>query len=301
MNTRPLPPATGAARAWRVPLVATLLVLLALPLPGMAQTPAAPVASAAPDMAQSRAPGSADPMLQLGPGDAISIKVFGRPELDTTAYVSDDGTVPVPLAGPVDIGGLSPAQASARVADALREGQFLVDPQVTVFLVEFRSQQVSVLGQVQAPGRFPIQSRVSVFDLIAEAGGTTEDGADTVYLLRPNEDGTMQRHPVDLRALTQGDALHAPPTVQGGDSIFVPRAGQFYIHGEVQAPNMYRLEPGMTVVQALSRGGGLTQRGSSNRVEIRRRNADGQFVTFRPELTDPVQADDVILIKERIF
>lgn len=301
MNTRPLPPSTGARRRPRLQAMALLLVLLALPALGSAQPDSTVPPPSPTDVAQPPPAAPADPMLQLGPGDAISIKVFGRPELDTTAYISDDGTVPVPLAGSVEVGGLSPAQASARVADALRHGQFLIDPQVTVFLVEFRSQQVSVLGQVQAPGRFPIDSRVSVFDLIAQAGGTTEDGADTIYLLRPNEDGTVQRHAVNLRALTQGDALQAPPAVQGGDSIFVPRAGQFYIHGEVQAPNMYRLEPGMTVVQALSRGGGVTQRGSSNRVEIRRRNADGQFVTLRPELTDLVQADDVILIKERIF
>lgn len=291
---------TGATRNWSASAVAATLLLLVLSTPGMAQSPAAATA-APPVMAQAGTSEGADPLLQLGPGDAVSIKVFGRPELDTTTYISDDGTAPVPLAGPVRIAGLSPALASARVADALREGQFLIDPQVTIFLVQFRSQQASVLGHVQSPGRFPIESRVSVFDLIAQAGGTTEDGADVIYLLRPDADGTVQRQAVDLRALTEGGALQAAPAVQGGDSIFVPRAGQFYIHGEVQTPNMYRLEHGMTVVQALSRGGGVTQRGSSNRVEIRRRDADGQFVTLRPELTDLVQADDVILIKERIF
>ena len=297
MTTHPRAP-SGAIRNWSASAIATIALLLAAP--GMAQSPAAaPVAP--PSLTESGPGEGADPLLQLGPGDAVSIKVFGRPELDTTTYISDDGTAPVPLAGSVRIGGLSPAQASERVADALREGQFLIDPQVTIFLVQFRSQQVSVLGQVQSPGRFPIESRVSVFDLIAQAGGTTEDGADVIYLLRPDADGAVQRHAVDLRALTVGGALQAAPAVQGGDSIFVPRAGQFYIHGEVQAPNMYRLEHGMTVVQALSRSGGVTQRGSSNRVEIRRRDADGQFVTLRPELTDLVQADDVILIKERIF
>lgn len=297
MTTRPRA-STGALRNWSAFIIAAALLALTLSAPGMAQTPG-PAIPASP--AQTGTGERADPLLQLGPGDAVSIKVFGRPELDTTTYISDDGTAPVPLAGSVSIGGLSPAQASARVADALREGQFLIDPQVTIFLVQFRSQQVSVLGHVQSPGRFPIESRVSVFDLIAQAGGTTEDGADVIYLLRPDADGTVQRHTVDLRALTGGGAPQAAPAVQGGDSIFVPRAGQFYIHGEVQTPNMYRLEHGMTVMQALSRGGGVTQRGSSNRVEIRRRDADGAFVTLRPELTDLVQADDVILIKERIF
>lgn len=295
MITHPRAP-TCTTRRWPASTIAALLCLIALAPLALAQAP-----TPAPVEAQAGTGEAVDPLLQLGPGDAISIKVFGRPELDTTTYISDDGTVPVPLAGAVRIGGLSPAQASTRVADALRQGQFLVDPQVTIFLVEFRSQQASVLGQVQSPGRFPIESKVSVFDLIAQAGGTTEDGADVIYLLRPDGNGVIERHPVDLRALTEGGAAQIAPVVQGGDSIFVPRAGQFYIHGEVQSPNMYRLEHGMTVVQALSRGGGVTQRGSSNRVEIRRRDADGQFMTLRPELTDLVQADDVILIKERIF
>lgn len=297
MITHPRAP-TRTRRTRPAAAIATLLWLLALSAPVMAQAPAPAVP---PTPAEASTGEAADPLLRLGPGDAVSIKVFGRPELDTTTYISDDGTAPVPLAGSVRIGGLSPALASARVADALREGQFLIDPQVTIFLVEFRSQQASVLGHVQSPGRFPIESKVSVFDLIAQAGGTTEDGADVIYLLRPAADGTVQRHAVDLRALTEGGTLQAAPAVQGGDSIFVPRAGQFYIHGEVQTPNMYRLEHAMTVVQALSRGGGVTQRGSSNRMEIRRRDADGQYITFRPELTDLVQADDVILIKERIF
>jgi polysaccharide export outer membrane protein len=90
-------------------------------------------------------------------------------------------------------------------------------------------------------------------------------------------------------------------TLRGGDSLFVPPAEQFYIHGEVKAPNMYRLEPGMTVVQAISRGGGVTPRGSSNRIEIQRRKPDGSYKTSSAALGDVLQADDVIRIKERIF
>jgi polysaccharide export outer membrane protein len=240
-------------------------------------------------------------VLQLGPGDTVNIQVYGRPELGTTTYVSDDGTIPVPLAGPVQVAGLSPAAASQRVATALRDGQFLVNPQVTIILNQLRSQQVSVLGEVKSPARFPVDSKLSVFDLLAQAGGVTENGADLIYLIRPDKDGHVARYPIDLKGLADGRRSIPVLSLHGGDVVYVPRASQFYIFGEVQAPNMYRLEPGMTVLQAISRSGGITQRGSDSRIEIKRRNADGVYETIRASLTDQLQADDVVRVKERIF
>jgi len=240
-------------------------------------------------------------VLQLGPGDTVNIQVFGRPELSTTTYVSDDGTIPVPLAGAVQVAGLSPAAASQRVATALRDGQFLVNPQVTIILNQLRSQQVSVLGEVKSPSRFPVDSKLTVFDLLAQAGGVTENGSDLIYLLRPDKDGHVTRYPIDLKGLADGKRSIPVLTLRGGDVVYVPRASQFYIMGEVQSPNMYRLEPGMTVLQAISRGGGITQRGSDSRIEIKRRNADGVYQTISASLMDQLQADDVVRVKERIF
>src|SRR5258706_15608902 len=102
------------------------------------------------------------PLLALGLGDAASMQVYGRPALTTTTYIADDGTIPVPLAGRVPVAGLSPADAAERVAAAFRDGKFLVDPQVTLFLVQMRSQQVSVLGAVRTPGRYPVESTATV-------------------------------------------------------------------------------------------------------------------------------------------
>lgn len=242
-----------------------------------------------------------EPLLKLGPGDAVLVSVFGRPEFTTTTYVGNDGRITVPLAGPVAVAGLSPADAARRVAVALREGQFLVNPQVTITLSQYRSQTVSVLGEVKAPGRFPIETRTTVFDLLAQAGGVLETGSDVVYLIR-TENAKTVRHPVDLKALTSATPGAAPRfTLRGGDSIFVPRAEQYYVYGEVRSPNRYRLEPGTTVVQAISRSGGLTPRGSENRIEIKRKKSDGKYETIEADLTDAVQADDVIRVKERIF
>lgn len=244
---------------------------------------------------------TADPLLKLGPGDAVNIQVFGRPEFNTTTYVSDAGSISVPLAGEVEVINGSPADAARRVASALKKGQFLVNPQVTITLVTHRSQQVSILGDVRNPGRFPIETRTTVLDLLALAGGATDSGADVVYLIRTEESGQQVRYPVDLLSLGNGSTATAAPPLKGGDTVFVPRAEQYYVYGEVQTPNMYRLQHGTTVLQAITRSGGLTPRGSQRRIEIKRRQEDGSYKTLDAELTDTVKADDVIRVKERIF
>jgi polysaccharide biosynthesis/export protein len=256
------------------------------------------------DAAVEGVPGTADrPLLQLGSGDQIKLEVFGRPEMDTTTYVADDGSIRVPLAGVVIVGGLSPAESAERVEVALKKGEFLVDPHVTITVVQSRSQRVSVLGEVRNPGRYPMESNSTVLDLIAQAGGASEKGADIVYILRPDGAGGLKRFPVNLKGTM--DSRESTPailqTLQGGDSIFVPVAEQFYIEGEVRTPAMYRLEPGMTVVQAIARAGGVTERGSASRVKIRRKGPKGDYVVISGKAAETIQADDVLTVKERIF
>jgi len=251
--------------------------------------------------ATASAPAPARPLLQLGVGDEVNVQVYGRPELTTTTYVADDGSITMPLAGPVPIAGLSPTAAAREVAAAYKKAQLLRDPQVTILLTQSRSQQVSVLGEVRSPGRFPVNSTTSLLDLLAAAGGTTETSADTVFVIRPNEAGNLERHPVSLRGLQDGRQSLQFLVLRGGDAVFVPPADRFYIYGEVHAPNMYRLEPEMTVLQAISRSGGLTELATTRRIDVKRRAADGTIVANRITLTDRVQPDDVIYIREGRF
>jgi polysaccharide biosynthesis/export protein len=241
------------------------------------------------------------PLVQLGPGDSVTISVYGQPDLNGTVYVSDDGTIPVALTGPVKVSGLSPAEASARIEKALRDGKYLVDPHVTLTVTDSRSQRVSVLGQVGKPGRYAIQSDTSIFDLLAEAGGITEIGGDQVFILRTDKAGNITRYPISLKALAEGTNTGTALSLTGGDSVMVPVAAQLYIYGEVTSPGKFKVEPGMTVVQAIARAGGVTQRGSANRVVIKRRKPDGTYETTKASLSDLVQADDVIRVKESIF
>lgn len=241
------------------------------------------------------------PLVKLGTGDLVVVQVYGKPDLGTTTTVAEDGTVLVPLAGAVKVIGLSPAQASERIAEAYKRGEFLVNPQVTLTISNGKSQQVSVLGAVGKPGRYPIESRNTVFDLLADAGGKLTDGASVIVLMHTDGSGRTTRTSIDLDSLTDPKSPLPDLRIEGGDTLFVPRASQFFVYGEVNAPNQYRLEPGMTVIQALTRAGGITRRGSSSRIEIRRRSADGEFTTLRPKLNDSVQADDVIRVRESIF
>lgn len=283
----PVPARTAPAVS---PAPVAVAPLVPVPTRSPAAVPAPPSSSPA---AEDADPGT----LMLGPGDVVTMNVIGRPELSSTVYVADDGTVDVPLAGKVQVAGLAPADAGRRIGDALRLGQFLVNPQVSLTLTDYRSQQVSVLGEVRSPGRFALATRTSVLDALAEAGGTTELGGSHVEIVRRTPGGVKSY----ALSLEGDDVAAATFELHGGDTLLVPKARRFYIYGEVRKPDVYRIEPGMTVMQALSVAGGLTERGSDHRIEIRRATGDGQYKTFGAKLSDRIMEDDVVRVKERIF
>ena len=237
----------------------------------------------------------------LGEGDSIRITVFQNPDLTTETRISERGTITFPLVGEVELAGLTPAQAESRIARRLVEGKFVLKPQVSLNVVQVRSRQVSVLGQVARPGRYPLDgSGSSVTDLLALAGGITPTGDDKVTVIL-SRDGKIEKLEVNVpKMYTTGD-LSSNIQLQSGDTIFVQRAPVFYIYGEVQHAGSYRLEPGMTVMQALSVGGGVTARGTDRGLKVRRKAADGSFQTIDVELTDRLLPDDVIYVKESLF
>src|SRR5579871_852910 len=127
----------------------------------------------------SNASAAAERLVLLGPGDSVTISVFGQPDMTTTTYVANDGSVRVPLAGSVHVSGDTAVQAAQKIAQALKSGGYFVDPVVTVALVQTRNERVSVLGEVRQPGTYSIDPSTTVFDLLAQAGGETANGADT--------------------------------------------------------------------------------------------------------------------------
>jgi len=235
----------------------------------------------------------------LAPGDSVTMTVFGRPELTLTGYVSDSGMIDVPLAGSIPVAGLSPTQAAERVATAYREGEYLIDPQVNIVLAAMRSQQISVVGEVSRPGRFPMDTRTTILDALAQAGGISPLGAERAFILRRSMDG-VERFEVDLQDLLSAGSGQVVQ-IRAGDTIVVPKAPLFYIYGEVARPGAFPLRSKITVIEAISIAGGLTPRGSSRRIEIKRRLKDGKSLRSDAEIDDEVMAEDVINVKERLF
>lgn len=238
--------------------------------------------------------------VRLGPGDVVKISVYGNPDLALETRVNDNGVITYPLIGSVDVNGLSPSAAEKKIAGLLESGGFIRKPQVNMIVTVMESQQVSVLGQVNKPGRFPVDGKRSLADVLAMAGGVNAEAGDTVTLVR-NKDGKSTRDVIDLLDIVRSSDSSKNPELLAGDVIYVERAPRFYIYGEVQRPGTYRLERDMNVLQALSVGGGLSIRGTERGVRIKRRDANGatQVISVKPD--DKVMVDDIIYVKESLF
>ena len=246
--------------------IATVLLFSALALPGLAQNPD-----------------------KLGPGDTVHITVFQQPDLTTDARITERGTVEMPLVGAVKVAGQSTSEAAKSIGDALKEGQFLKAPQVAVALTTVRSRQVSMLGLIVRPGRYPLEEvHAKLPDLIAAAGGIAAGGSEEITVIREGKSEKVS-------------ALSKDFEVKGGDTLYVDRAPVFYIYGEVMHSGAYPVKAGMTVMQAISIGGGITPRGSESRVKLRRVAPDGKTREYDAGLVDAVKADDVIFVKESLF
>ena len=259
-----------------------------------AQAPAqAPVATSVPE--------SVNQDYRLGPGDAIGVQVYQSPDLSVDARVAESGVINYPLVGSIQLGGLTISEAEKKIADALRTGRFVKVPQVNIILRQVRGNQVAVLGQVSKPGRFPLETfNTRVSDMLAMAGGTTPTG-DDVLIVSGQRDGKPFRKIIDIPALFLNAKTDDDIVLSGGDTLYVNKAPMFYIYGEAQRPGPYRIERGMTVMQALAQGGGPTVRGSQNRLRLHRRDIDGKVIETTPQLTDVVRSEDVIYVRESLF
>lgn len=242
--------------------------------------------------------------LRLGPGDLVRISVFGQNDLETVSRITNEGNVTFPLVGEVQIGGMTTRDAEAAIARVLTEGNFVRNPQVTVFIEERRTSAtdaVTILGQVTRPGRFAVESisdggAESVVGVLALAGGAKDDAADYLILTR-DSDGDKRTLRVDLIALLNLGDISQNYELRGGDIVFVPRMEVFYTFGEVEKPGRYRLEPDMTVMQALAVSGGMTEFGAEKDIFVKRPDKKGDIGNFRVKLTDKLQPNDVVHVK----
>jgi polysaccharide export outer membrane protein len=238
---------------------------------------------------------------RLGPGDVVRINVFQNPDLTLETRVTESGVITFPLLGTVRIGGLTVTAAERVIADGLRNGNFVKQPQVSLLVLQVRGNQASVLGQVNRPGRYPIEvADMRLTDLLATAGGTAAGGADLV-VVTGTRNGQPFRMEVDLPTLFSPGGRDKDILIQNGDSVWVDRQPLVYIYGEVQRPGPMRLERDMTLLQALATGGGLTQRGTEKGIRVHRKDEQGNVRVVQPGMTDKLQVGDVVFVRESLF
>ena len=241
---------------------------------------------------------------RLGTGDAIRILVFQNPELTLETRVSESGAISYPLLGNVELGGLTLNAAERLIEERLKQGKFVKSPQVNIQVLTVKGNQVSVLGYVSKPGRYPLETfNTRLLDMVATAGGIVPGTGSDVVVLSGVRNGQPFRKEIDTFSMLS----EAAPEVENevlmpGDTIYVPKALVFYIYGESQRPGSYRIEKNMTIRQALAMGGGPTPRGMEMWVRLDRVGQDGKIERIGSvSLDEPVRPDDVIYVRESLF
>lgn len=239
---------------------------------------------------------------RLGAGDVVRVSVFQSPELTLETRITEAGLVSLPLLGSVRLGGLSVTAAEKLIADGLRTGNFVRNPQVTLVVMQVRGNQASVLGQVNRPGRYPIEvADMRLTDLLAMAGGTAASGSDVV-ILSGSRNGQAFRLEVDLPSVFAARSdPKLNPLILNGDTVWVDRQPMIYIYGEVNRPGPLRLERGMTLMQALATGGGLNARGTERGIRVHRKAADGKVQIVELKMDETVRDGDVVFVRESLF
>lgn len=235
----------------------------------------------------------------VGERDVLKITVYDNPDLTTVARVSGEGTILFPLIGEVKVSGLTIPQIAKKVADLLADG-YIVNPQVIVFIEEFKSKKVTVIGEVLKPGLYELPGQTTVLELLSKAGGLTKDSGDRVIVKRKSPQGEQSLE-INLRQLIEKGDTSIDVTLQDGDSIYIPKAGFFYVTGEVKKPDAYKFEEGTTVIKAVTMAGGFTDKAATKRIKIKRKEDGKEVLLEKVGFDDLIKPDDVIIVPESFF
>ena len=262
----------------------------------------------------------------LGGGDLLKITVYQNEDLTTETRISGNGMISVPLIGKMKVAGQTPGDVEQKIVQKLAQG-YIIDPHVTVFVEEYKSKRVTILGEVAKPGVYELTANASILEIISKAGGLTDKAGDTIVIKRQKtaapgsstpkavSDNTGGEEAVqaaeradpdetylrlNLKELMEKGNLAENPGVQDGDNIFVTKSGFIYVTGEVKMPGAYKFEEGTTVMKAIALAQGLTDKAAPGRTKLIRK-IDGKDESMKVNMEYPVKQDDVISVPESFF
>jgi polysaccharide export outer membrane protein len=239
----------------------------------------------------------------LGAGDLLQVTVFESEELNAKVRVSSRGHITLPLLGQVEVKGLSAREAEVRI-ETLYKKRYIKDPHVSVFVQEHFSQRITLIGQFKNPGTYDYLSKMRLIDVMALGGGLSEQAGRTAQIRRM---GTSAEQPptllIDLDKMIREGHSELNIVINGGDVIFVPEAGMFFVDGAVRNPGAYHIRRQTNISEALSVAGGMAPYANAETVILIRHLGNGERQVLELALGDrevqetQVSDRDVILIK----
>jgi polysaccharide export outer membrane protein len=250
---------------------------------------------------------------RIGPGDLLELKVFEVKELDQTVRVSEDGSITLPLLGRVMVEGLTQEGVVQRLTGLL-SAKYVKNPQVTIFIKEYKNQQVAVIGAVENAGSYELVGRKNLLQIISMAGGFTENSGNDVFILREGPDGKTSTITIDLKDLlvNGNQALNVP--LEPNDVINVPvdKEIRVFVMGRVTRPGAVKskLSEGITLLQAIADAGGLAEGAKESAITITRKNKAGKEQKIKVNLKDIIkgkkkdivlQEGDVVFVPESFW
>lgn len=235
----------------------------------------------------------------IGPEDVLDISVYDHPEMTSTVRVDGKGSVVLPLLDSVEVAGMTVGEMSKKLTVLLADG-YIVNPQVNVFVKEFRDQKAVVLGQVSKPGLYELRPKTTLLELISQAGGLTREAGDLATLKRETAVGTEEIK-IDLDRLVEQGDTSLNVQIMDGDKIFIVKAGEFFVTGEVKKPDSYKYQDELTLIKAIALAGGFTDTASPDNVNIVRKIDGKEEVIKRARLDEGILPDDVIVVPESFF
>ena len=283
------------------PLLLILVVLASAGTSAFAQAAPAPPARPAPNAETPQPP--VEQEYAVGPQDVINVRIYGEEKLSGRIRIDNDGTFPFEYLGRVKAEGMTTAQIEKYLTKALGDG-YLRNPQISVEVVEYRSQSVFVTGEVRAPNKYSLPGNSTLMDVLTLAGSVTANAGNWVQItharkgvegLGPSASAEYDMR-INLRDIQTGKAQNIK--MQDGDTIFVPKAERVWVVGQVRNPQGVVYEEGMTVFEAIAAAGGITEKGSNSRIEIIRIE-NGQRKSLDAKQTDVLKPGDQVNVRTR--
>lgn len=237
----------------------------------------------------------------VGEGDVLKITVYDHADLSIIERVGGDGMINFPLIGQVKVGGKTVLDASNEISGMLADG-YIVNPQVTIFVQEFRSKRAVIMGQVKKPGLYEIPWHTTLIELLSKAGGLTPlAGKDIVIRRKLPQSGEEKNITINIiELLSAADETNNIP-IFDGDNIYISEVGYFYVTGHVKKPGSYVHKNGMTVIKAITMAGGFDSLAAKRKVKIIRKKDGTEMTLVRVGVNEEIMVDDVIVVPESLF